>query len=186
MEMAAAADLESVSRMRVFASDHSRWRRASQVSRALRFAGELSRSPNETRMLLVWLVEARLPPPMVNCEVFARSGRLVGVADLFDPVAGVVGEYDGADHRGARRHSRDVEREESFRRLGLEYFTVTGPDLARRSFVAARMLSTRSRAKFLPEALRAWTVEPPLGWPRAQTLDEILEYRALLAELHGP
>jgi hypothetical protein len=112
---------------------------------------------------------------LVNREVFTRAGRLVGVADLLDPVAGVVGEYDGADHRSARRHSRDVEREQSFRRLGLEYFTVTGPDPPRRAFVAARMRSTRARARHLREPHQAWTVEPPPGWPPALTLDEVLE-----------
>lgn len=173
-------------RMRSYLETHRSWRRSRRVEAALALASEVSRSPNETRTRLIWVLDARLSPPLVNQDVFTRSGRLVGVADLLDPFAGVVGEYDGADHRSARRHSRDVAREEAFRRLGLEYVKVTGPDLLRPSVVVDRMLSTRSRARFLPEAERPWTLEPPPGWPRAQSLDEILDCRDLLAELHGP
>jgi hypothetical protein len=185
MDMAAAADLVSVGRMQAFFSTHRRWRRARHVQRALQYASELSRSPNETRMRLVWVVDAGLPPPLVNREVFNRTGRPVGVADLLDPVDGVVGEYDGTDHRAARRHSRDVAREEDFRRLGLEYFKVTGPDLPRRARVVSRMLSTRSRARFSPADERAWTLDAPAGWPAAETLDELLDRREWLADLHA-
>ncbi len=181
MDMIAAAELVSVSRMRSYVEAHRSWRRCRQVLRALDFASERSRSPNETRLRLIWRVDAGLPEPLANCEVFTRSGRLVGVADLFDPVAGVVGEFDGADHRLARRHSRDVAREEDFRRLGLEYFKVTGPDLPHRARVVERMHSTRARAQYLPEHERRWTLQPPPEWPPDWPLDEILDHRAWLA-----
>ena len=180
MDMAAAADLVSILQMRAYAKERSRWRRARQVLHALDYASELSRSPNESRMRLVWVVDARLPAPLVNREVFARRGRLVGVADLFDPVAGLVGEYDGADHRSAGRHSRDVAREEAFRRLGLEYVKVTGPDLPRRELVVDRVLGARDRARFLPPEQRAWELRPRPG----RTLDELLEEKAVLRELY--
>ena len=77
-------------------------------------------------MRLIWVLDAGLPPPRCSRPVFDRSGRLIGYPDLLDVDAGVVGEYDGADHRRALRHSRDVAREEDFRRAGLEYFKVTG------------------------------------------------------------
>ncbi len=64
---------------------HSRWRRTHRVSWALRHASELSRSPNETRMRLIWVLDARLPAPLVNQDVFDRTGRLIGVADLLRP-----------------------------------------------------------------------------------------------------
>jgi len=117
--------------------------------------------------------------------VFTRQGRLLGVADLFDPVAGLVGEFDGADHRGARRHSRDVAREEGFRRAGLEVVTVTGPDLPRRQLVVDRLRSVRARARFLPEHERAWTLVPPPEWDVPETLDEILARRAWMREFHS-
>ena len=185
MDMAAAADLVSLTRMGAYVAEHSLWRRSREVVRSLRLASERSRSPNETRMRLIWLLDARLPAPLVNQDVFDRGGRLIGVADLLDPLAGVVAEYDGADHRGARRHSRDVARAEDFRRVGLEYLTVTGPDVPRRRLVAERMLTTREKTLFRPRRRRAWTTEPPPGWPVAETLDELLVRRAVMAELHS-
>ena len=108
------------------------------------------------------------------------------MADLFDPVAGVVGEYDGADHGAPAGTVRTSRRAEDFRRVGLEYLTVTGPDVPRRDRVVQRILSTRARALFLPEHERAWTIDPPPGWPVAPTLDGLLAQRAVMAEVHEP
>lgn len=93
--------------------------------------------------------------------------------------AGLVGEYDGADHRGAHRHSKDVGREDLLRRHGLEVFRVTGPDLRVPGRVRDRMLEARSRAKWLAEAERAWTTTPPAGWDPGPTLDQRLDERDL-------
>ena len=130
-------------------------------------------------MRLVWELDARLPRPLVNQEIFTRDGRLVGVADLLDPVAGVVGEYDGANHLRTGRRSRDIRREESMRRLGLEYFSVVRPDLADRAGLAGRMRSTRARAAFADPARRPWTIAPPPGWEREPSLDERLFQREM-------
>jgi hypothetical protein len=184
MDMMAAAELVSISQMRAYRASHADWKRSRLVSTALEHASEDSRSPNEVRMRLVWEVEARLPRPLVNQPVFTLSGRLIGIADLLDPVAGVVGEFDGADHRAARRHSKDVRREDDFRRHGLEYFKVTGPDLPDRALVARRMLATRSRARWLSAARRSWTIEPPPWWQPAPCLDEVLAHRAWLRLVH--
>ena len=108
-------------------------------------------------MIRVWEEDALLPVPLSNPPVFDLTGGLLGYPDLFDPVAGVVGEYDGEDHRPTIRRRRDVVREERFRDHGLEYFTVVGGDLRDLGLVARRMLSTRARARFLPPAARAWS-----------------------------
>ncbi len=147
MDMVAAAEISSINRMREYLAAHTRWNGAPQVASALDLASEDSRSPNETRMRLVWELDAGFPRPLVNKPIFDLNGRLLGIADLLDPVAGVVGEFDGADHRSASRHSGDVGREDRFRRHGLEVFRVTGPDLSIRPRVVARMRSARSRSK---------------------------------------
>jgi hypothetical protein len=187
MDMMAAAELVSISQMRSYVDEHARWRGVPQVRRALDLADEDSRSPNETRLRLIWLLDARLPRPLVNQPVFTLDGQLLGYADLFDEEAGLFGEFDGADHRWAGRHARDVGREDLCRRVGLEYFKVTGLDLLRRPLVVDRMHATRARAKFLAPEQRPWTLAPPPGWfdralEDAMTLDERLAYRA---ELHG-
>jgi len=106
-------------------------------------------------MRLVWEIDAGLPRPLVNKPVFDLRGRLIGIIDLLDFEAGVAGEFDGAEHRAALRHSHDVFREDDCRRHGLEYFMVTGPDMRSIPLVVDRMVSTRSRALWLrPEQRR--------------------------------
>jgi len=187
MEMMAAAELVSIQQIKEYVDALPGWKGVAQVRAALELAIEDSRSPNETRMRLIWLLDAGLPRPEANQEVFDLRGQLIGVADLLDVEAGVVGEYDGADHRGAVRHTRDVAREEWFRGVGLEYFKVTGLDLPVRSRVAARMHAARARARKLsqaglqagPPGGRRWTIDPPPGWETpAMNLHERLEHRA--------
>jgi hypothetical protein len=186
MDMMAAAELTSISRMRRYSGGKAGWNGRPKVEAALDLAVEDSLSPNETRMRLAWVLDAGLPAPMCNQPVFDLRGSLIGIADLLDPVAGVVGEYDGAAHRGARRHRRDVMREDRFRRAGLEYFKVVGPDLAEVDVLVERMVTTRQRAKLLPRSGRSWTLTPPEGWYdsplEAMTLDERLAHQEWL---HG-
>lgn len=175
MDMAAAAELTSVRRMRKYIGPRQGWNGVPRVRTALDFASEHSRSPNETRMRLIWRLDAGFPEPLVNQPVWDLNGRLLGFADILDPVAGVVGEFDGADHRGARRHSKDVDRESGFRNCELEFFRVTGLDIPQRHVVSKRMTSARSRAKWLPEGQRPWTITPPVGWQHEPSLDEVLD-----------
>jgi hypothetical protein len=182
MDMAAAAGLVSVRQLAEHHASHRSWRRASVVGKALPYASERSRSPAETRLRLVWRVDAGLPQPLVNREVFDLQGRLICVADLFDPVAGLVVEYDGAEHRKARRHSKDVAREERCRAAGLEYCKITGPDMRTTSLVVDRLLATRGRARFLRPAERRWTLRYPPRWPHQESLDQRLAHREWLAE----
>ena len=133
-------------------------------------------------MGLVWVLDAGLPRPLKNCEVFSRSGQLLAVADLLDVEAGVVGEYDGGDHSGARRRSHDATREARLRDHGLEVFRVTGYDLLDPASVVRRMHAARNRARWEPAAQRRWTIEPPPGWARSVSIDEILDGREVQRE----
>ena len=118
-------------------------------------------------MRLVWIIDAGLPPPVCNRPIFDLSGRLLGYPDLLDPLAGVVGEYDGADHLARDRRRSDAEREHLFRDHGLEYFELVRGDLQDTPRVVRRMHHTRARARFLPPDQRAWTLEPPPWWSAA-------------------
>ena len=164
LDMAAAAGLTSVAEMAAYVAGRSAWTGVPLVRKALPLASDHSRSPQETRIRLIWTLDAGLPPVLVNRAVFDLDGRLLGYPDLFDPVAGVVGEYDGADHRDRARHQADVAREGRFRDHGLEFFTVVADDLGHLGRVVDRMQRARARAKFLPPESRAWTLEPPPSW----------------------
>lgn len=179
MDMMSLGEVTSLHRTWGYVDGRAGARGVPRARQALRLASEDSWSPNETRMHMVWRLEAQLPAPLLNRPLFNRQGRLLCYPDLLDVEAGLVGEYDGADHRAAHRHSKDVGREDLLRRHGLEVFRVTGPDLRVPGRVRDRMLGARARARWLPEAERAWTTAPPPGWDPGPTLDQRLDERDL-------
>ena len=184
MDMASAAELVSLRMMAGYVEQHPAWTGVEQVRLALPLASERSLSPKETATRLIWVLDAGLPPPLCNVPVFTTNGRYVGRPDLLDLDAGVVGEFDGAEHRLGPRHTHDVEREDKFRRLGLEYFKITGLDLLDRGKVVDRMLATRRRAFFRPPAERAWTADPPAWWTPDPSLEHRIAERLWHEELH--
>ena len=166
LDMAVAARLTSLRRVAELLGARS-WRGVPGVPTArwaVGHASAASASPPETRYRLVWTLDAGLPRPLVNQPVFDRGGRLLGYPDLLDVEAGLVGEYDGEDHRRSLRHSHDVGREALFRRHGLEVTRATSWDLRDRRALADRVLDARSRALPTGSERRAWTTEPPPDW----------------------
>jgi hypothetical protein len=111
-------------------------------------------SPPESRLRFVWVVEAGLPRPLVNPSVVAEDGVFVGKPDLLGLDAGLVAEYDGAQHRDLRQHTADNAREEGFERLNLVVVRATAldlwprrPDLVRRLRWAHRQGTSRDRGR---------------------------------------
>src|SRR4051794_37668958 len=122
MDMAAAGCLISVDLMATYVLLRPAWTGVPLVRRALALASNDSCSPRESRLRLIWVIDAGLQPPLCNHPIFDLEGNLLGYPDMFDPVSGMVGEYDGADHKSAEQHRKDVEREARYRDHGLEYF----------------------------------------------------------------
>ncbi len=167
-DMAAYSDLASLDEITAYATRHNGWTGIPRARASLALADENSWSPQETRMRLRWMLDADLPRPLCNAPIFDLDGQHVGTPDLFDPEAGVVGEYDGALHLQGHQRRRDRQREEAFRAHGLEYFTVLSGDSGEAT--ADRMLAARSRARFLCEASRDWTLKPPRWWIPTSTV----------------
>jgi hypothetical protein len=164
IDMAAYSNLVSIWEMVLYVVGYSGSTGIPQCREAIALADENSWSPMETLMRLVWTIDAGLPRPLCNVPVFDLHGCHVGTPDLFDPQAGVVGEYDGSLHlRGAQR-ARDVRREEAFRSLGLEYVTMLAADASNPADFVHRLHSTYGRAKWLSPAERSWTLELPEWW----------------------
>ena len=178
IDMAAAARLISVALFWAYVAHRPAWEGVPLVRKALCLASDDSRSPRETWLRLVWVLLAELPPPLCNRSVFNRDGQLLGVPDIFDPVAGVVGEYSGAHHTDLVRHRLDVSREELFRNHGLEYFEVVRGDS--RAVAAQRMLDARARAKFLPSESCAWTLTRPPWSPEPESLDDYFRRQGMV------
>lgn len=178
LDIAMAADLTSAQRLRAYGDGVAGRRGARVVRRATALARERTWSPLETRVRLVWLLDAELPEPLVNVPVFTPGGRLLGFPDLLDPASGLVCEVDGAVHRTARQHAADVRREDLLRRAGLEVFRVTGSDLASTDRLARRMSAAADRAR--RSRPRLWTATPPAGWDAGPSLDARLALRDAL------
>ena len=169
LDMLAAAECTSPRRVAAALERYVGMRRIGQARRAVGLPSEHSRSPNETRLRLVWVLDAGVRVPAVNCPVFDRAGHLLGTADLLDLEAGLAVEFDGAEHRSAKRQTRDAAKDEAFRRVGLEVTRVTGRDLLDTPLVVGRLRSARSRARFEGAHQRAWVPRPrstpsTLGW----------------------
>lgn len=167
IDMAVAAGITSRRRLREALP--RRW------DAALDLADEHSASPQESRLRLVWQLDAGWARPLVNRDVLALDGRFLGRPDLLDADRGIVGEYDGAAHRDRARHRRDVRREDLFRRAGLEYVEVVGDDLRHPALVVERMEAAAARAGRLP---RRWQ----LG-PAPVPLDDRLDHRDAMTRL---
>jgi hypothetical protein len=131
------------------------------LRRALTLMDGRSRSVGESRLRVLWVVEARLPRPECNPYLLGRLGQVVGMPDLLLVASGLVGEYDGAHHRDLEGHTLDNAREEDFEGLGLVVVRATSIDLGpRRSLTISRLRAGHFRAL-------AATGPVPWGWRRS-------------------
>lgn len=98
---------------------------------------------------------------LVNHSAVGLHGGGPGEVDLLDADAGMVLEYDGADHRTPERQTRDLAKEDGCRDVDLVLARFTAADLRNTALVCRRILATRARARFLPETDRTWFVRLP-------------------------
>ncbi len=165
IEVAVAAGLVSFGGFAEYVRGRNPWTGIGFVRDAVALSGLGCWSRPEVRMALTWMLEAELGRPRCNVPVFDRAGRLLAIADLLDPAAGCVGEYQGAHHKEADQHRSDVAREQVLREAGLEVFEVVSGDFEDDGVVVNRMRSARARSLFLSEDVRPWTLEHPAWWP---------------------
>lgn len=170
LDMAAYDDLVSVAEMNRYKETMPAWTGIGMLRKAVALADENSWSPRETWLRMVWVLDAELAPPLCNRPVFDRDGRLLGTPDLLDEEAGVVCEYDGEIHLAGDQRRRDRDREEAFRRVGLEYLTVLRGDPPGR--IAGRLHEVRERARFEAPSARLWTTDLPHWWVPTFTVDQ--------------
>lgn len=176
LDMAAYSDLVSTEEAARYIATIGPWTGVIQARKALAHADENAWSPREVVMRLLWTQEAHLPRPRCNIPVFDLEGRHLGTPDLFDPVAGVAGEYEGSMHLAGRQRVKDVRREGDFRDHGIEAVTMVAAE-DRAAFVARLHAAYARSAR--PGRLRRWTIEPPAWWVRTDT---VARRRSLSAE----
>jgi hypothetical protein len=135
-----------------------RWRGVPIVRAALDLADPRAKSPGESRMRVLWVVGAGLPRPEVNATVLDVTGCVLGEADLLDVDAGVVGEYDGAQHRELEPHADDNAREEWLEDAGLIVARLSAPDMTarRRTRSILRLRTAHARGLGRDRARDRW------------------------------
>ena len=163
IEMAAYSDLVSIEEPTAELPHYNGWTGVGKPRRALAYVDENVWSPQEAGMKFAWSHDLGFPLPLCNQPIFDLHGRHVATPDLFDPVAGIAGEYDGAFHLEGEQRRRDRDREEAMRDLDIEYFTVLAGDLGTGQALE-RMANARRRARFLPPDQRRWSTVPPQWW----------------------
>lgn len=115
--------------VRAYVRSHPRRRGVPAARTAAALLDARAASNPESRLRVVWVMEAGLPVPRVNVEVVDDSGFLLGVTDLLDLEAAMAGEYDGKDHRDLGRATSDNIREEGLERAGIVVVRATALDL---------------------------------------------------------
>jgi hypothetical protein len=165
LDMAMMFDLTSIAELTDFAICRLfKMTGIAQLDAAIVLASENCWSPPETTMRLLWEVELGLRRPLCNWPVFDLDGRHIGTPDLIDPVAGVVGEYNGAHHLDTEQQVHDAAREVDFRRAGLEVVTMTSGDLPGSNSYLDRVEAAYHRMESRAGRPRGWTTALPTYW----------------------
>jgi hypothetical protein len=126
--------------------------------RSLALLAAAAESPMETR--LRWLlIQAGLPCPEVQTDLRDRERRFVGRADLYYPAAGLILEYDGANHRD--RLVDDNRRQNLLINAGYRLLRFTATDIHQRPDVIVAQV--RSALNLEPKRT-AGAIRAEIGW----------------------
>jgi hypothetical protein len=139
------------------------------LKQALPLANENAWSPPEADMRLEWLGTGRAEGLLCNRPLFDLSGRHLLTPDVFDPVHGVAGEYIGAVHDGVVPRRRDLDREELYRRHGIEVVWMMSTDTHDVTRFIGRLHEAYRRAADR-RLDRTWTLQLPDWWVDTSTV----------------
>lgn len=167
-ESALAGEITSLARLVAYAEDHRSARGREDREWALDRARGGARSPLEVRVRTIAEEHAGFARLEVNRVVHAADGARIGEVDLVDEVSGSAIEVDGAGHRDADQQTRDIEKEEAMRAVGIETARVSGSQARRPDDLARRLVAVRARSLFTPAADRGWYLGPPRQDPEVR------------------
>lgn len=146
LDLACHANLIDIDALCLYA-DEARGRRGAARLRRLAGLAAAAESPMETR--LRWLlIEAGLPSPEVQTDLYDDWGELIGRADLFYPQANLVIEFDGGNHRD--RLVSDDRRQNSLHRAGFQILRFTTPDVYGRPSNVVALVTAALRPRRRP------------------------------------
>jgi len=143
LDMACHANLIDRDALRQYADGVNGRRGAARLRRLAGLAAP-AESPMETR--LRWLLlEAGLPAPEVQTDLYDDSGNFLGRADLYYPQANLVIEFDGGNHRD--RLVGDNRRQNSLHRAGYKMLRFTAPDVYGRPHNVVALVTSALKAR---------------------------------------
>ncbi|HEY9350176.1 MAG TPA: DUF559 domain-containing protein [Acidothermales bacterium] len=115
--------------LNAYISQRRRWKGVPTARRALALANAAAESAMETRLRLL-LVLGGFRSLAVNVPLYDTfTTQHLGRPDLLEEEAGLVIEYDGADHRQVDRHRADNAREHALESAGLTVVRFDGHDV---------------------------------------------------------
>ena len=113
------------------------------LRRFIALAEPASESPMETRLRIL-LLEAGLPRPESQVNLFDAAGRFLARVDLYYPDARLAIEFDGGHHRDTL--VADNRRQNDLLGAGYDLLRFTSPDITNaRELVVARVRAARSK-----------------------------------------
>jgi hypothetical protein len=148
-----------------------RLKHAGLVRTAIPLARAGVRSRQETRLRLIWTLDARLPDPLVNERVVDLEGRHLGRPDLLCVKAGLASEFDGRDHLVLGTTTIDNVRQEELEDHGLIVVRFTGLDVLPEQVTrtAHRLRKAHERGLARRHVPRTWFVGRSVGVERPGT-----------------
>lgn len=170
-DLAAFHDRVSIAEATDWVLLHPSYTGIEQARRAIMLADENAWSPTEPPMRMEW-ESAGFPRPLTNRPFFDLNGKHIATPDLIDPVAGVVGEYQGGLHLEGSKRYADIKRDDVYRGLGLEPVEMVAGDLKQRAAFRARLAAAYARAAQNSVSDRRWTLERPPWWPATFTVEQ--------------
>lgn len=148
-----------------YATEHAGWTGVNQALAACVLSRPGVKSGWETRLRMCWTRDVGLPEPLVNVPIFSRGGDFLGEADLFDPESGLVGEYDGSQHREVAQHHSDNIREEKFESANLLVVRADKVDIRdERELLRHRLRASHRRGQLRDRNQDDWTLAQPEWW----------------------
>lgn len=172
LSLAAYDDLVSIAEMEEFLSHQRGWTGIPRARDALPYAEENLWSPMEFDMgVIKWSVDRNYDRPLFNRPVFDLHGRHLFTPDCIDPVAGVIGEYNGPSHRASEAYGKDLDRWGIYSDVGLEAVAMSRADLREDGGFGMRLRDAYRRAARRPASDRRWTIEYPDWWVPTHSVD---------------
>ncbi|MBB3041342.1 hypothetical protein [Nocardioides soli] len=170
IDMAAADDLVSIASLTTYAGRLSGRPGIRRLRAALSLAEENVWSIQEVPMRLEWRLALPTARVLCNAPIFDPDGRHLITPDLFDPVAGVAGEYDGAIHLHEGPRRRDLDRDALYRDLRIEVVTRMSGNTADTAAFLGRLRACYRRSTDHRARARRWTLEQPDWWVDTSTV----------------